>query len=125
VNNEIENPMLRFVQPNAKMQLWDYLTRNMVGWNRITVIQSQVSQELGMTRQHLGRTLKYFEENLLIIKDGKSQNNNIYMLNPLKVWNVSAEDHARANAKFCELRDKHKPKIKPTTNDSEQAVTNT
>jgi Firmicute plasmid replication protein (RepL) len=116
VNNEIENSMLEFIQPNAKMKVWDYLTRNMVGWNKITVPQSQLSKELGITRQHLSRTLKYFEENLLIIKSGKNQSNNIYMLNPLKVWNGSAEDHAKANALFCELRDRKK-QVVPTKSD--------
>lgn len=108
MNNEVESSMLDFIQPNAKMKVWDYLTRNMTGWNKITVVQTQLSQELGITRQHLSRTLKYFEENLLIIKTGKNQSNNVYMLNPLKVWNGSAEDHAKANAMFCELRDKAK-----------------
>lgn len=117
MNNELENPMLSFAQSNAKMRVWDYLTRNMVGWNKITVIQTQLSQDLGMTRQHLSRTLKYFEENLLIIKTGKSQSNNIYMLNPLKVWNGSAEDHAKATAMFCELRDK----VALKTNEQENA----
>ncbi|MDQ7089989.1 MAG: replication/maintenance protein RepL [Methylococcales bacterium] len=106
MNNEIENPLLGFTRPNAKMKLWDYLVRNMTGWNKITLIQSQLCKQLGMTRQHLGRTLNYFEENLLIVKNGKSQSNNIYMINPLKVWNGSAEDHIKANAKFCALRDK-------------------
>ena len=115
MNNEFKSPLLHFSQPNAKMTVWDYLTRNMVGWNKITVIQSQLSLDLGITRQHLGRTLKFFEDNGYIIKDGKSQSNNIYMLNPMHVWNGSAEDHAKANAKFCGLVDKKRQALKSPT----------
>jgi hypothetical protein len=34
------------------------------------------------------------------------------MLNPMHVWNGSAEDHAKANAKFCDLIDKKKQAAK-------------
>lgn len=104
MNNELDNPLLSFSTPNAKMKVWDYLTRNMVGWNTITVIQSQLCVELDITRQHLSRTLKFLENDFYVIKSGKSQSNNIYMIDPMRVWNGSAEDHAKANAMFCELR---------------------
>jgi hypothetical protein len=104
VNAEIDNPSHELANEiNAKQKIWDYLIRNMGGWNRITLIQTQASAELGISKVHICRCLKDLEERRFIVKIGKSQTNNIYMINPRKVWNGEADAHAAGISKFEQL----------------------
>jgi hypothetical protein len=103
-NAERESPLLRMAsERNAKQKIWDYLVRNMNGWNTITVIQTKAAAELGMTRQHFGVSIKKLEEERFIVKIGKSQTNNIYMVNPHDVWNGDANAHAAGMSKFNKI----------------------
>jgi hypothetical protein len=103
-NAERESPLLRMAsERNAKQKIWNYLVQNMGSWNTITVIQTQAAAELGMTRQHFGVSIKKLEQERFIVKTGKSQTNNIYMINPHDVWNGDADAHAAGISKFEQL----------------------
>ena len=101
---EIENPLFELANEiSAKQKIWDYLVRNMGGWNKITLIQTKASSELGISKVHICRCLKDLEERRFIVKIGKSQTNNIYMINPTKVWNGDANAHAAGISKFNKI----------------------
>ncbi len=101
MNAEIENPSHELAnEVSARQKIWDYLLRNMGGWNRIVLIQSQAAKDLNLSRPHFCRCIKDLEARRFIVKIGKSQTNNIYMINPRKVWNGDADAHAAGISKF-------------------------
>jgi hypothetical protein len=98
------NPMIELAtEVNARQKLWDYMTRNMGNWNTITLMQSNLANELGMSRQHMNRIIKELESKKFIVKSGRSQHNNVYMLNPNKCWNGKSEEHSMGVMMFNKL----------------------
>ena len=91
-------------RPNSGQKLWEYMTKNMASGNTITLLQSEAASELGISRQQVYRNLKKMLKHNLLVLDGKSQNNNIYMLNPEKVFRGKLDTIDRYVAKFAVLR---------------------
>jgi hypothetical protein len=104
VNSEKINVNHRLAKGlNVKMRLWDYMVRNMKGWNSLTLIQTEAAKEIDVSVSYLCKILKELEGMRLIVKNGKSQQNNIYMISPYEVWNGEAKDHLAGQAKFSKL----------------------
>ena len=105
VNDEVEDALIQLSNVvNAKQRLWQYLVRHMSLSNRVVLAQTSTAKELGYSRQTIHRCLKEFTFRGLIVLDGKSQNNNIYMLNPEKVFRGKLDTIDRYVAKFAVLR---------------------
>ena len=105
VMNDTENALTELApKPSSKMRLWEYMTKNMVPGNTIVLGQSKAAREIGVSRQQININLKDMIERKLIIQVGKDQSNNVYMLNPKKVWtgDVSMKEAAE-NRFFGEL----------------------
>lgn len=104
VNASIDNPLIALAgEPNAKQRIFDYMTRNMGMWNTIVLKQSTAAKELKISTVHFCRVIKELERLRYIAKNGKNQTNNIYMINPAKVWKGEAKDHAAGIVKFSKL----------------------
>ena len=104
VNANMDNPLISLAgEPNAKQRIFDYMTRNMGMWNTIVLKQSYAAKELKISAVHFCRVIKELEELRYIVKNGKSQTNNIYMINPNKVWKGEAKDHSAGINKFAKL----------------------
>jgi hypothetical protein len=105
VNSETKSPIYALdKKPPANLMVWDWITRNMGEMNSITVPQAELSRILGVHRVWVGRVLKDLEEAKLIVKNGKSQHNNIYMVNPDKVWKGSPKKIGAGREIFARLQ---------------------
>jgi len=101
VNAKLDDPMIALSnKKNAKMKVWGYLKNNMTGWNRIVVKQTIMADELGITRQYIGKALKALEELNYIARDGKEQTNVVFMVNPEMVWAGKRDDLVAAISKY-------------------------
>ena len=110
VNDDVENSLIELsTKPNAKERVFSYLVRNMANGNKIVMKQSVVSKELGITRQYISRVLKSLELMRYIVKTGKDQNNNVYMINPGLHWKGDGDYHVKAIESFTKMSMKRVP----------------
>ena len=86
---------------NSKQKLWSYMTENMVHGNKIVLAQTRASIEIGISRQQMGLNLKSMLSLELIVFVEKNQSNNVYMLNPSKVWKGDAKYRESAEVEFA------------------------
>jgi DNA-binding Lrp family transcriptional regulator len=98
---------------NAKQKVFNYMLNNCAQWNRIVTKQGIMAEELKLTRQTINRTLKTLEGSEYIARDGKEQQNIVYMIDPSKNWKGKEKDHDGAINKFNRL-------IGKMSHDSEQ-----
>ncbi len=88
---------------NAKQKVFNYMLNNCSQWNRIVTKQGIIAEELKLTRQTINRTLKTLEGSEYVARDGKEQQNIVYMIDPSKNWKGKEKDHEAAMHKFNRL----------------------
>jgi CTP-dependent riboflavin kinase len=104
VNCEQENVIVQLGDDlNAKQKVFNYMLSNCAQWNRIVTKQGIMAKELNLTRQTINRTLKTLEGGNYIVRDGKEQQNIVYMIDPSKNWKGKEKDHEGAIHKFNRL----------------------
>ena len=106
VNNEHDDTMLLLAsRPNAKMKVWGHVKSNMSAWNDFVAEQTIMAEELGITRQYVGKALKFLESKNLIVRNGKKQANVIFMVNPEYCWNGAKSDIDNAKGKYKSIKE--------------------
>jgi len=87
VNSEIRDPALeKLINFPSQLKLWDYLKRNCTAGNKITLVQTEVALEIGVSRVTICNNLKSLEKLQFIAKNGKHGTANAYILNPKFMW---------------------------------------
>ena len=106
VNNEHDDTMLLLAsRPNAKMKVWGLVKSNMSTWNLFIAKQTIMAEELGITRQYVGKALQFLEAKNLIVRNGKDQANVIFMVNPEYCWNGNKNELINAMAKYKAIKE--------------------
>jgi hypothetical protein len=104
-NSEIDDPMMALSpKQNAKQKVWSYVKNNMTSWNKFVAKQTKIADDVGVTRQYVGKALKHLEDKNYIVRNGKDQVNVVFMVNPELSWTGNKSDIAAGIAKYKEIK---------------------
>ena len=104
VNSEIKDPALeKLIDSPSQLKLWDFLKRNCSCGNKITIVQTEVALDIGVSRVTVCNNLKTLERLRFIAKNGKHGTANAYMLNPHYVWNGKVQVYEYGCTEFAKL----------------------
>jgi len=105
-NSKIDDSMLGLVsKPNTEMKVWDNIRRNMTSWNKFVAMQKIMADEIGVTRQYIGKVLHKLEAKNYIVKNGKQQINVVFMVNPEYHWVGNKDDIKKGMAKYKSIKE--------------------
>ena len=105
-NSAIEDPMMALSsKQNAKQKVWGYVKNNMTGWNKFVAKQTKISEDIGVTRQYVGKALKYLEQNDYMVRNGKDQVNVVFMVNPNMSWTGNKADLPAGFEKYKAIKE--------------------
>ena len=104
VNSSIPDPAIEhLVSFPSQLKLWDHIKRNCTAGNKITLVQTEVAEKIGVSRVTICNNLKQLEKLRFIAKNGKHGTSNEYMINPNYVWNGKVETYEAGCAEFYRL----------------------
>ena len=103
-NSSMKDPALeKLIHSPALMKLWDFLKTNCAAGNKITIVQTEVALDIGVTRVTVCKGLKELERLRFVVKNGKHGTANVYMLNPNYMWKGKLDTLDFGYNEFCKL----------------------
>jgi DNA-binding MarR family transcriptional regulator len=100
VNQEIENPFDALIGYPLQHRVLSWLLRNCRESNSGSCLQTKIANDVKSNRVSVCKALKELEKKSYIVKDGKENGINRYMINPHYVWTGGEMTHKAALSKW-------------------------